>query len=191
MNRPPIPGWHDEGRDAAFSDPAACNARATAFERKIRRRNFIEYAAGVLVTVLFGGSALGAIAKGEVLITAGLLTIIVGVWVALWNLRQRGSNLERRPEEPCLDHLKRQYRRQYEALRAVPLWYIGPMVPGVALFYFGVAEGVARTLGWSEALSGLAKPVAISFGIFAAIALANVVAARMIRRKIAELDTLA
>lgn len=191
MNFFPVTAWQNTGQDALFSDPGACAARAATFERSIKWRNRMEYAAGVLITVVFGGASIGAVSKGELVIASGLAVIIAGVWVALWNLQRRASNRIRRPEEPCLVHLKQQYQRQYEALRAVPLWYIGPMVPGVLLFYFGITQGAAQTLGWAAAAKGALGPFFISFGIFAAIAIANLIAARALMRKIAGIDNLA
>ncbi|MFU7528686.1 hypothetical protein [Qipengyuania sp. ASV99] len=191
MSLPPLPAWQNAAQDAHFSDPAACAARAATFERSIKWRNRMEYAAGVLITVVFGSASIGAASKGEAVIAFGLAVIIAGVWLALWNLQRRAGNRLRHPEEACLVHLKLQYQRQYEALRAVPLWYIGPMVPGVLLFYFGITQGTAQTLGWAAAVKGAIGPFLFSFGIFAAIAIANLIAARALKRKIDGLNNLA
>lgn len=191
MSLPDFPAWQKAERDARFSDPAACAARATNFERNIKWRNRAEYAAGILITLVFGGASLGAAGRSEPIIAAGLATIIAGVWLALWNLHKRASNQPRTFEEPCLVHLRHQYQRQYEALRAVPLWYIGPMVPGVVLFYFGITQGAAQTIGWAAALKGALGPFLISFGIFAVIAVANLIAARALKRKIDDMENLA
>lgn len=191
MTTPPLPGWCATAPDAAFTAPAECSRQADRFARRIRIRNGIEYAAGALVIALFGASAIAAAVKAEWLIAAALALIVGGTLVILRNLYRRGSNLERLPEEPCLAHLRRQYARQYAALRAVPAWYIGPLIPGCALLYVAVAAGVAEVAGWRAALSGIVQPAAITFGIFAAIALVNWWAAQRIRRDIARLEQLA
>lgn len=191
MSNAPFPGWQTNASDASFSEPVECARRISKFERSIRIRNVIEYCAGVLVTVLFGGTAIGAFIKGEALIGLAAVAIVAGAWVALWNLRSRASNLVRRPEDACLAHLRRQYRHQQAALAAVPNWYIGPMLPGVALFYFAITRNVAEIIGWKAALAGIAGPAAITFGIFALVMGVNWLAARGLQRKIDNLDALA
>ena len=191
MTTPPLKQWCEAAPDAAFIAPADCSRRANRFARNIRIRNAIEYAAGGLVLVLFGSSSIGAAIKGEWLIALSLALVVGGTLVILRNLYRRASNLERQPEEPCLAHLRRQYAQQYAALRAVPSWYIGPLIPGCALLYIAVAAGVAEVAGWPNALSGIAGPAAVTFGIFAAIALLNLLSARGLKRKLDALDALA
>ncbi|WDA40645.1 hypothetical protein [Erythrobacter sp. BLCC-B19] len=191
MTTPPLPQWCDTAPDAAFTVPAECSRRADRFARRVRIRNGIEYAAGALVIVLFGAASVGAAIKGEGLIALSLALIVGGTLVILRNLARRAGNVERLPEEPCLAHLRRQYARQYAALRAVPVWYVGPLIPGCALLYASVAAGVAEVAGWRTALSGIAGPAAITFGIFAAIALLNLLAARGLKRQLDALDALA
>jgi len=191
MTTPPLPQWRDSAPDAVFTAPADCSRLADRFSRRIRIRNGIEYAAGVLVIALFGSSSIGAAVKGEWLIALSLALVVGGALVILRNLYRRASNVERLPEEPCLAHMRRQYARQYEALRAVPAWYIGPLLPGCALLYVAVAAGVAEVAGWRTALSGIVVPAAITFGILAAIALLNLVAARGLKRKLDALNALA
>lgn len=191
MNTPPLPQWQSASTSAAFSEPSECSVRATKFERTIRRRNFLEYAAGIVVSIVMGASAFGAFSEGETAIGAALVLTVVGVAVVLWGLHSRGSNLSRRPEDPCLVHLRRQYQRQYEALKAVPLWYIGPIIPGIAFLYFAIVSRVAERIGWSQALEGASSSAAITFGILGLVAAANWFGARSLKQKIAEIDALA
>lgn len=191
MSISPLPGWQDAAADASFSEPSECAARSDKFERRIRIRNRIEYGAGVLVTLLFGGTAAAAFVKDELLIGLSMLAIVLGVFVSLWNLRKRASNLARRPEDACLEHLRRQYSHQARALSTISRWYIGPMLPGVALFYLAITAGVAEVTGWALALAGVAGPFAITAGIFALVIGANWIATRKLRKEIAQLDTLA
>lgn len=191
MTTPPFPGWNDTASDARFSEPGECARRASSFENRIRLRNMLEYAAGAFVLVLFTGTGIAAACKGEMMIALANALVVAGTIVVLANLRRRAANLVRRPEDACRVHLRRQYCHQRDALRAVPLWYIGPLVPGIALFYGAVTWNVAQVTGWSAALDGIAGPLAITFGIFGAIALANGLAARALTRKIDELDALA
>lgn len=191
MSTSPLLAWQSAANEAHFSEPAECARRAGRFERGIRIRNAIEYGAGALVTVLFSGAALGAFYKGEVMIGLSCIAILIGTFVALRELHRRGSNLDRRPEDSCVTHLRRQYERQYEALRSVPRWYVGPFIPGIMLFYFAVTAGVAEVIGWQDAIVGIAGPAAISFGIISVILAANWLAARSLKRKIEAMDALA
>ena len=100
-------------------------------------------------------------------------------------------DLERRPEDDCATHLRRQYERQYEALRTVPIWYVGPFMPGLLGFYLAVTARVAEVIGWGNALTGIAGPAAVSFGLIGIILFANWVGARGLKRKIEEIDALA
>ncbi len=187
----PFSAWTSAQSDATFSDPAECAVRVTKFERQICIRNWVEYGAAVLVTVLFGGTTIAALFKGEVLVGLSTLAILIGVFVAMRGLKQRGSNLERRPEDSCLLHLRRQYNHQYLALRAVPRWYIGPMMPGVVLFYVAVTVNMAEVIGWANILVGIAGPIAITMTLFGAVVLANWFAARNLKTKIDAIDLLA
>lgn len=188
MTRPPVPLWTDAARDAAFTDPAEARRRAGAFERTIRRRNLIEYAAGALVFALFFAGAVGALWIGEWAIAGSFALILAGIALVVRNLARRAGNLTRRPEEPCLVHLRRQYARQYIALRSVGTWYLAPLVPGLVLFYAVIAWKVSLVAGWREALSGIAGPFALTLALFGAILAANLLAARGLKRKIDALD---
>lgn len=190
MSKPGLDGWAALAGGAHFADPDACTARATRFERMIRRRNGIEYAAGALVIALFGAGAIAAIAIGEWTLSLGPLLVIVGALVLMRNLHRRGSNLERYPEDSCAAHLRRQLAHQSAALRSVPAWYIGPLVPGVLVFLGTVTFKVAQQVGWSVALSGIAGPASGVLGIFAAVIALNLWAASRLDRQIAELDSL-
>ena len=190
MNRPPFPEWCEAAPDATFSAPAECARRLSKFESRIRIRNAIEYAAGVMVCFLFGGSAIAAMDGGEVWLAASLVSIVIGTCFVLWNLHRRGSNLERRPEDPCVRHLDRQYRHQRDALRNVPQWYIAPLIPGVLMLYFVVAAKVASKVGWGPALLGIAEPAAITFGIFSLVAIVNWWGAKRLELQIEKLREL-
>lgn len=187
----PLPLWSAAASDAAFSAPETCAARASAFERRIARRNRRERFAGLVQLPFWGGLAAFFLWERQWLIGLALLLIGGGVLVVLRNLARRASTLPAQPEEPCLAHLERQYRRQLEALESVPAWYIGPLVPGVLAFFASVTAGVAQSKGWIAALEGAAFPFAVTFGLFAAVILLNRLAARSIASDLARLRSLA
>lgn len=191
MTTHPLPLWQSVAADASFSDPGDCEQKAARFEKQIEWRNWLEYAAGIAVIGFFAVGGVFAFAIGEWLIGATFAMMVAGAMITLWNLRRRGTNLARRPEDPCRIHLRRQYQRQYDALRSVPYWYVGPIVPGMVLFYVAVTDRVADEIGWERALDGVIGPAAITFGIIVFVLLANWYAARWLEKEIEALDALA
>ena len=190
MSPSPLPLWTAAASDAAFTAPEACVARASAFERRIARRNRRERIAGLIQLPFWGGLGGFFLWEGEWLIGLALLLCGAGVLVVLRNLARRASNLAPQPEEPCLTHLERQYRRQYDALQSVPLWYVGPLVPGTLAVFAAVTAGVAESKGWIAALEGALWPVTLTFGLFAVVILLNRAGARSIAADLARLKTL-
>ncbi len=191
MSNAPFPLWTAADADAAFTDPAACAARASAFERTIKRRNRRERSAGWIQLPVWAGLAGFFLWQGEWLTGISLLLCGAGVLVVLRNLARRAGNLPALPEEPCLAHLERQYSHQRKALESVPLWYVGPLVPGTLAFFAAVTFRTAQNKGWSAAIDGALSPFGITFGVFLAVILLNRFAARRIAADIARLKALA
>ena len=186
----PIDLWTAHGADARFTDSTALADKRTEFERRIRRRNLIEYLTGGLVIPVFAWVAWLTARAGEIVITLGWGLGIVGMVVVLTALYHRAGNLPNRPEIDCRSHLRAQYEHQRQALMGVPRWYLTPLVPGVVLVFVGSALPIARDLGWGVALAGIALPAAFVAAIFAGIAWLNRRAARTLEREIAALDEL-
>lgn len=191
MSMPPFPLWSAAASDATFASPEACAARASAFERSIARRNRRERMAAWVQIPFWGALAAFFLWQGEWLIGLSLLLVCAGVLMVMRNLTRRADNLPPQPEEPCLVHLERQYRRQYEALMSVPGWYIGPLVPGVLAFFAAVTAGVAESKGWIAALEGALWPFTLISGLFAVVIILNRVAAKAIAAELARLKALA
>lgn len=113
-------------------------AVATRFERKIHRRNLIEYIAGIGAAVVFGASAIFS-HQGWIM-RAGDALAVLGVTVVLWQLNLRAS--PRRaptegPPENLLAFQRAELVRQRDALRGVPVWYILPIVPSFVVIGLG------------------------------------------------------
>jgi hypothetical protein len=191
MSNSPFSLWAAAASDATFTDPVACAARANAFERRIARRNRLERIAGWGQLPVWGGMAAFFLWAGEWLTGLSLLLCGAGVLMVLRNLARRADNLPARPEEPCLAHLERQYSQQLKALRSVPQWYVGPLVPGTLAFFAAVTARVAETRGWQAALEGIAVPFGATFGLFIVVIAINRFAARSFAADLARLDRLA
>ena len=138
---------------------------ATKFQSTIKRRNAGEYLAGAFVAVFFGLIALG---DDPILVRAGALLLVVGTGVVMANIRLRGHAADQAPPvsgptAALVDWHRRELQRQLVLLRNVPLWYVGPFLPGVVLFLLGAI--VANPEGWPMFLVALAVVVSITAGI--------------------------
>lgn len=190
MNTSPFPEWCEAAPDAVFSPPNECAVRTAKFERQIKWRNVTEYVAGGVAIVLFTAMAIAAALREELLISASAGLIVLGCLVVLRHLAKRASNLKRRPEDPCTFHLRRQYSRQYDALRTVPVWYLGPLLPGMLALHFAVTAGAAERIGWGPAFENSAGSLAAIAAMFVGVAAVNFIAARFLKKKIEALDAL-
>lgn len=188
MTQDPFNFWTREQSDANFSEPGACRARTTRFEKSIRRRNLLEYAAAALVVGVFG--ALGVFFASEgmwALAVTVAMTVAAAIFVVA-KLHRDGSALARTPEANCRDHLRSQLVRQRDLLRGVPKWYLAPFVPGLVGFYFVVTANVAEIHGWATALEGVWLKIAATAAFFVFVGWLNLHAARKLDREIAALD---
>lgn len=188
MTDKPFSFWTSQNTAASFSEPGACQARATAFEKKIRRRNVIEYAAGGLVIVLFGAMAVMAASVGEWLFAAAGLAIGIAAIFVIAKLHRDGSAQPRVPEQTCREHLRAQLVRQRDLLRSVPKWYLAPFVPGLLGFYLVVTAKVAEVQGWTVAIDGVWLKVTGTAAFFVFVGWLNLYAAKKIDREIGALD---
>jgi hypothetical protein len=113
--------------------------KAGKFQSRIRWRNAREYAAVAVVVVVFGYYCKWV--PGPVARAGSLLTIAGALYVA-YQLHRRASS-ENAPAvaafEDCLSFHRRGLERQRDALRSVWSWYLGPLVPGLAVFIAGTA----------------------------------------------------
>ena len=190
MSQFPIPDWAAQVDDAQFTDPALLQTRARKFERTIKRRNFIEYAAGALCLVAFGSMSVAGIAEGQPVFAAASSLCMVCVLIVLWQLNKRGSYEPLRPEDSCRNHLREQYERQYKALRSVPVWYLGPLAVGVFGFHGAMLVQFATIGGWTKALEGTWQTIAFTAAFFAFVWWLNWFAARKLKEQIDQIDAL-
>lgn len=160
--------------------------RASRFERRIRRRNAIEYAAIALVVAVFGAFAILAPAALPAMRIGAVLMVIGALYVA-WQLHRRASARPLPPGLPLVEHLRRELVRQRDAVTSVAGWYLAPFVPGMLLILLGpLIDGGPRALaalGW-EQVPALAFPPAF----FLFIWWLNRRAARQLQAAIDDLD---
>lgn len=171
--------WRQDG-DALQPLPlAAVKSRATAFNRAIGKRNRREYIAAAFVTLIFG---LYALILPDMLLKIGSLLVIAGGFVMVWQLSRRTSQPD--PGAEAAD-VRAYYRARLvteeRMLASVGLWYIGPLIPGLAVFMAGLGSQFGSALGFA---AFAAIPALVILGIW----LLNRRAAAMLREQIARLD---
>ncbi len=156
-------------------------SRAVLLDRMIGKRNRREYVAALFVTLIFG---LYALILPEMLLKIGSLLVIAGSAVMAWQLSRRTS----RPDPAAeTDDVRGYYRARLvieeRMLASVGRWYIGPLIPGLAVFMAGlaIAGGFGSIFGFAAFAS---IPVLVLLGIW----LLNRKAAAMLRRQIERLD---
>ena len=103
--------------------------KANAFQKKIRRRNLVEYLA--MVVVVLGFSPLLFATQSWMMQAGGALIILATPFIA-WQLHRRGS-ARKTPDAATVlaDFHRAELVRQRDALRSTAAWYLGPLVPGV------------------------------------------------------------
>lgn len=164
--------------------------RSQTFEKKVGRRNLIEYIASGFVIVIFGWYATWPIPATPLWPIANI-AIIIGTLVVVWNLhrlaRARATPASA-PAETLLDFHRAGLVRQRNALRTVWLWYLAPFAPGFTLWLAALwigAPAAQHTPAWGMRLGGAAVLAGV---MFAGIIALNLLGAARLQRQIDELD---
>jgi len=120
---------------------------------------------------------------GSLLIIAG--TIFIVVWIHF-----RASANPIPSQVSFMDYISR-YReevgRQQTALRTVWLWYLGPLVPGLALFTIGMSRLLEHAPGSRRPMWPF---LVVMVAVFVGVWLLNLWGARRLQRQIDELSSL-
>ena len=144
--------WQSQPTEPPRMSPEELRSRMHRFERRIFWRNLREYAAGVVVLIVFG--------YYEWLFPALLQRIgstltIAGTLYVMYQLHRRASARISPADagmKSCLEYHRQELERQRDALRAVWSWYLLPFVPGMAVFLAGM---MVKSM---EGASGPASP---------------------------------
>jgi hypothetical protein len=162
-------------------------ADADKFQSAVRRRNRVEYAAGVLVVAGFG---LYLWIFPTPLMRLGSLLIIAGaIFIMVW-IHFRASANPIPSHIAFMDYISRyreELRRQQSALRTVWLWYLAPLVPGFVLFTIGMSRLLEHAPGSGRPMWPL---LVATVGVFAGVWLLNLWGARRLQHQIDELSRL-
>jgi hypothetical protein len=162
--------------------------RAGKFQRRIWWRNAREYAAIVVVVVVFGYYF--KLVPGLVARVGSVLTIAGALFVA-YQLHRRASS-ETAPAatefEQCLGFHRRGLERQRDALENIWSWYLGPLIPGLAVFIAGTAITAPIPIRYRVLTAALS--FAFVGGVFWLVAKLNQIGARKLQTKIEQLKAL-
>jgi hypothetical protein len=176
--------WQSQDVPKTEIDMQALSIKATDFQKTIKRRNLLEYAAALLVVPVF---VHGALYAEPTLTRIGAILIVLGVGVVVTHIHLRGhASSEAPPVDGPTQRLVAWHRaeleRQRQLLLRVPVWYVGPLIPGMVLHQGGYA--LERSEAWPSSLFA----ILLASGIVVAILWANRAGARKLERQIAELD---
>jgi hypothetical protein len=130
--------WVDTEIDPPDIDIGALRRKSEDFEKVIQRRNWIEVGAGIFVIVAFGGFAVftpdrvEGLGNGLVALAAFFVTFAIVIRGSLGPVQADPTA----QTAAYLDAHRAELRHQIRLLRWVPLWYLGPFVPGVLTIAF-------------------------------------------------------
>ena len=178
--------WADQPKEDFVMSLTDIRARSSKLQSIVRRRNVVEYAAGALVIAVFG---IVAFVMPGVLAKIGCGLIAAGTAYVMWRLHVL-ARAATRDEMSAAESLSQFYRhelaRQRDALSSIWRWYLGPLIPGLVVFWLAMIVNIpVRPAAWVAGALGLA----ITAGVFTAIAAANKRAARSLQAEIDALDS--
>jgi Flp pilus assembly protein TadB len=137
--------WQNQPVENVTMSLEEIRRRAGKFQRRIQWRNAREYAAVAVVVIVFGYYI--KLFPSPVTRAGSMMTIAGALYVA-YQLHRRASS-EGMPAAAefgtCLCFHRRGLERQRDALRSIWSWYLGPLIPGLAVFIAGTA--IAAPIG--------------------------------------------
>ncbi len=182
--------WLSQPVEPTKMTAADLTTAATGFERKVRRRNRIEYAAGAVAIPAAGGLALFG-HFGWITRTSFVLAIL-GVAFVLWQLH-RNASPGRTPADGTTESLlafqRAELARQRDALKRVPVWYLLPLVPSMVVLSLGRwFQDHNSKVPLAEDHGRIIAGGVIGLLIFAVVWLLNALAASRLARHIDNID---
>lgn len=181
--------WKAADDSAPLPSLDELRVRADGFRRVIRRRNLVEYAAGILVVVMF---AMGALTAPLLALRMGSALVAGGACVVMWQLYWRGRPLsppEHGGRMSVLEFQRRELARQRDALDSIFTWYLLPLIPGMAVIMAAPLLSLPPD-AWRMPPADALFVMAAVVGVFVAVYLLNKWGARRLQRQIDEIDAL-
>lgn len=151
-----------------------------------RRRNIREYVAGGVAAAFLAVMGVLTFIRGETpadfVMATGFLALTAGLLLVGWHLFHNSGSVAGDLAVSGRAHLRGRLEREHRLLASVWSWYVGPMVPGFVLVYFG-AWMVDPDKPLFVAIAG-----GLTLVLMVGVVLANRHAARMMEREIRKLD---
>ena len=182
--------WQRQETEGARMSLEEIRGKAGRLQSKVGRRNRLEYIAVVLVVLGYGFYFYH---YHSFTVRLGSSLVIAGTLYVAYQLHKRAS-ARTLPEdcdfECCLDFHRRELERQRDALRAVWSWYLGPLVPGLVVFFIGIVFQ-KKPPGHGHPWIAFAISLALCSLVFLFIGKLNQSAARGLQKQIDELNAAA
>ncbi len=181
--------WQSGEASAPLPPLDELRERAERFRSKIVRRNWTEYAAGLLVIVMFG---LGVLFAPLPALRIGSALVVGGTLVIMWQLRSRGSPLApptHGGQLSVLDYRRRELARQRDALDSIFTWYLLPLIPGMATIMAAPLLSTSPA-EWQMPPFEMWRTIGIIVAVFVGIYALNKWGARKLQQEIDEIDAL-
>ena len=187
-NEPPVTDvtkvWQNQSVEVVQMSLDDVRRKAHKFEKRISRRNRREYIAAAIVIAVCAGRI---VFSNNLIANIGGGLLIAGILSIVYQLRKKGSAGTMPADGAfanCVTFYRSELERQRDLTRRVWTWYIAPLLPGMAVAYWGLAVAGEYTL---QSL-GIRGTVVILVFVF--VGILNGRAARKIQRQIDALDAL-
>ena len=180
--------WKSQSQEEFKMSLADIHARAETFQSRIRRRNWIEYAAAIFVIGAFVWMALSI---PPLVVKIGALMIAFGAAYVCWKLHEVGrtaSKAERDAAQSVTAFHRAELVRQRDALKTVWRWYLAPFVPGMLVFLAGVSFAPELEAPLAAKIVTFVTGVAFQAAVFAAVWWLNALGVKKLDAEIAALD---
>jgi len=131
--------WHDQGEEPVKMSLDEIRRKAQQHRRKILRRNSREYVAAAFVVAVFGYYIWHF---HDWFHRIGSVLVIAGAVCVVYQLHRRGSAASAPSDlglTTGLAFYRQELERQRDLLQSVWRWYLGPFIPGLAVFTLGAA----------------------------------------------------
>ena len=178
--------WQSQPTEGVRMSIDQIRVSAGTFQRRIHWRNVREYVTAIALIAFFSFELWRA---GDMLVRIGFGLIIAGIFYLIWHLLSKGS-LRPLPQDAglssCIEFQRRQLEQQRDLLTSVWRWYLGPLIPGMAVLLF--AFGRANPGHLKHPVFVLLPEAMFFVAVSVAIAVVNGRAARRLQRQIDELE---
>jgi len=129
--------WQNQEADEMKISITELRAKAAKFQNRIQRRNLREQLACLFVIIAFGWMFFKSPAAVP---RIGFGLIVVGAIYVAWHLWAKGTP-NALPSDigsaNCVEFYRRELEKQRDLLQDIWKWYLGPLIPGMAILVIG------------------------------------------------------